>query len=127
MQQFWQANISSLEKKKQETQALNSQIHPSVCVAGVDAAVTAIAGATAGSSISGKDEQMAKPEVAAAATLADALYMQLLKWLELEHLAYVVSSAIDVLYFWRYHDTRCQYSHMFSNFKNKYLWYFRLW
>uniref|UniRef100_M4EWW6 VAN3-binding protein-like auxin canalisation domain-containing protein n=1 Tax=Brassica campestris TaxID=3711 RepID=M4EWW6_BRACM len=72
-------SLSSLEKKKQETQALNSQIHPSVCVAGVDAAVTAIAGATAGSSISGKDEQMAKPEVAAAATLADALYMQLLK------------------------------------------------
>ncbi|KAL0685352.1 hypothetical protein Bca4012_052200 [Brassica carinata] len=67
---------SSLEKKKQETQALNSQIHASVCVAGVDAAVTAIAGATAVSSSSGKDEQMAKPEVAAAATLVVALYMQ---------------------------------------------------
>ncbi|KAF2600870.1 hypothetical protein F2Q68_00011535 [Brassica cretica] len=66
----------SLEKKKQETQALNSQIHASVCVAGVDAAVTAIAGATALSSSSGKDEQMAKPEVAAAATLVVALYMQ---------------------------------------------------
>ncbi|KAH0899539.1 hypothetical protein HID58_049107 [Brassica napus] len=66
----------SLEKKKQETQALNSQIHASVCVAGVDAAVTAIAGATAVSSSSGKDEQMAKPEVAAAATLVVALYMQ---------------------------------------------------
>ncbi|WZZ36104.1 hypothetical protein YC2023_019505 [Brassica napus] len=70
------ANNSSLEKKKQETQALNSQIHASVCVAGVDAAVTAIAGATAVSSSSGKDEQMAKPEVAAAATLVVALYMQ---------------------------------------------------
>ncbi|CDY24574.1 hypothetical protein HID58_067600 [Brassica napus] len=66
---------------------------------------------------------MAKADVAVAATLADPRYMQAAEvtGARREHLAYVFSSAIDVLYFRRYHDTHCRwYSHMFSNFKNQF-------
>ncbi|CAG7909189.1 unnamed protein product, partial [Brassica rapa] len=59
-----------------ETRAHKAQINAAVFVAGVDASVTAVAGATVVSSSFGKDEKMAKSEVAVATTLADALYMQ---------------------------------------------------
>ncbi|KAF3528603.1 hypothetical protein DY000_02042295 [Brassica cretica] len=53
---------------------------------------------------------MAKADVAVAATLADPRYMQAAEvtGARREHLAYVFSSAIDVLYFRRYHDTHCR-------------------
>ncbi|KAL0295558.1 UNVERIFIED_CONTAM: VAN3-binding protein [Sesamum angustifolium] len=62
------------EKKKEEVRALNAQLHAAISVAGVAAAVAAIAAATAASSGAGKDEQMAKTDmaVASAATLVAA-------------------------------------------------------
>ncbi|KAK7280078.1 hypothetical protein RJT34_25140 [Clitoria ternatea] len=88
------------EKKKEETRALNAQLHAAVSVAGVAAAVAAIAAATAASSGSGKDEQMAKTDmaVASAATLVAAQCVEAAEALgaEREHLAAVVSSAVNV-------------------------------
>ncbi|CAF2071855.1 unnamed protein product [Brassica napus] len=60
------------EKKKEETRAHKAQIHVVVSVDGVDD----IEKATAASSSSGMDEQMANTNVALAATLADARSMQ---------------------------------------------------
>nr|DAD47933.1 TPA_asm: hypothetical protein HUJ06_017870 [Nelumbo nucifera] len=88
------------EKKKEETRAHNAQLHAAVSVAGVAAAVAAIAAATAASSSSGKDEQMAKTDmaVASAATLVAAQCVEAAEALgaEREHLASVVSSAVNV-------------------------------
>ncbi|XP_052730353.1 VAN3-binding protein isoform X2 [Vigna angularis] len=88
------------EKKKEETRAHNAQLHAAVSVAGVAAAVAAIAAATAASSGSGKDDQMAKTDlaVASAATLVAAQCVEVAEALgaEREHLASVVSSAVNV-------------------------------
>ncbi|CAH2053000.1 unnamed protein product [Thlaspi arvense] len=88
------------EKKKEETRAHNAQIHAAVSVAGVAAAVAAIAAATAASSSSGKDEQMAKMDmaVASAATLVAAQCVEAAEVMgtERDYLASVVSSAVNV-------------------------------
>ncbi|KAF7806898.1 VAN3-binding protein-like isoform X1 [Senna tora] len=88
------------EKKKEETRAHNAQLHAAVSVAGVAAAVAAIAAATAASSGSGKDEQMAKTDmaVASAATLVAAQCVEAAEAMgaEREHLASVVGSAVNV-------------------------------
>uniref|UniRef100_A0A5B7A7B0 VAN3-binding protein n=1 Tax=Davidia involucrata TaxID=16924 RepID=A0A5B7A7B0_DAVIN len=88
------------EKKKEETRAHNAQLHAAVSVAGVAAAVAAIAAATAASSGSGKDEQMAKTDmaVASAAALVAAQCVEAAECMgaEREHLASVVSSAVNV-------------------------------
>ncbi|KAF3456942.1 hypothetical protein FNV43_RR01596 [Rhamnella rubrinervis] len=88
------------EKKKEETRAQNAQLHAAVSVAGVAAAIAAIAAATAASSGSGKDEQMAKTDmaVASAATLVAAQCVEAAEAMgaEREHLASVVSSAVNV-------------------------------
>ncbi|XP_061376171.1 VAN3-binding protein-like isoform X3 [Gastrolobium bilobum] len=88
------------EKKKEETRAQNAQLHAAVSVAGVAAAVAAIAAATAASSGSGKDEQKAKTDmaVASAATLVAAQCVEVAEAMgaEREHLASVVSSAVNV-------------------------------
>ncbi|KAE9592310.1 hypothetical protein Lal_00033498 [Lupinus albus] len=88
------------EKKKEETRAHNAQLHAAVTVAGVAAAVAAIAAATAASSSSGKDEQMAKTDmaVASAATLVAAQCVEAAEAMgaERNHLASVVSSAVNV-------------------------------
>ncbi|ESW15300.1 hypothetical protein PHAVU_007G061200 [Phaseolus vulgaris] len=88
------------EKKKEETRAHNAQLHAAVSVAGVAAAVAAIAAATAASSGAGKDEQIAKTDmaVASAATLVAAQCVEVAEALgaEREHLASVVSSAVNV-------------------------------
>ncbi|KAK9287876.1 hypothetical protein L1049_016318 [Liquidambar formosana] len=88
------------EKKKEETRAQNAQLHAAVSVAGVASAIAAIAAATAASSGSGKDEQMAKTDmaVASAATLVAAQCVEAAEAMgaEREHLASVVSSAVSV-------------------------------
>ncbi|XP_068634488.1 VAN3-binding protein-like [Aristolochia californica] len=86
------------EKKKEEARAQNAQLHAAVSVAGVAAAVAAIAAATAATP--GKDEQMAKTDmaVASAATLVAAQCVEAAEALgaERDHLASVVSSAVNV-------------------------------
>ncbi|KAL3507852.1 hypothetical protein ACH5RR_033234 [Cinchona calisaya] len=88
------------EKKKEETRAHNAQLHAAVSVAGVAAAIAAIAAATAASSAQGKDENMAKTDmaVASAATLVAAQCVEAAEVMgaEREHLASVVSSAVNV-------------------------------
>ncbi|XP_021291592.1 VAN3-binding protein-like isoform X2 [Herrania umbratica] len=88
------------EKKKEETRAHNAQLHAAISVAGVAAAVAAIAAATAASSSAGKDEQMAKTDmaVASAATLVAAQCVEAAEVMgaEREHLASVISSAVNV-------------------------------
>lgn len=88
------------EKKKEETRVHNAQLHAAISVAGVAAAVAAIAAATAASSGSGKDEHMAKTDmaVASAATLVAAQCVETAEAMgaEREHLAAVVSSAVNV-------------------------------
>ena len=88
------------EKKKEETRAHNAQLHAAISVAGVAAAVAAIAAATAASSSAGKDEQMAKTDmaVASAATLVAAQCVEVAEAMgaEREHLASVISSAVNV-------------------------------
>ncbi|CAH9095549.1 unnamed protein product [Cuscuta epithymum] len=89
------------EKKKEETRAQNAQLHAAVSVAGVAAAVAAMAAAAAASSSSGrKDEQAAKTKmaVASAATLVAAQCVEAAESMgaEREHLASVVSSAVNV-------------------------------
>ncbi|KAK4757672.1 hypothetical protein SAY87_018973 [Trapa incisa] len=86
------------EKKKEESRALNAQLHAAVSVAGVAAALAAIAAATAASS--GKDEQRAKTDmaVASAATLVAAQCVEVAESMgaERDHLTSVVSSAVNV-------------------------------
>ncbi|KAF7145121.1 hypothetical protein RHSIM_Rhsim04G0198200 [Rhododendron simsii] len=88
------------EKKKEETRAHNAQLHAAVQVAGVAAAVAAITAATAATSGAGKDKQMAKMDkaVASAATLVAAQCVEAAEAMgaEHEHLASVVSSAVNV-------------------------------
>lgn len=88
------------EKKKEETRAHNAQLHAAVSVAGVAAAVAAIAAATAASSGSGKDQEAARTDmaVASAATLVAAQCVEAAEAMgaEREHLASVVSSAVNV-------------------------------
>ncbi|XP_073124576.1 VAN3-binding protein-like isoform X2 [Henckelia pumila] len=88
------------EKKKEEARAHNAQLHASISVAGVAAAIAAIAAATAASSAAGKDEQMAKTDmaVASAATLVAAQCVEAAEVMgaEREILASVVSSAVNV-------------------------------
>lgn len=85
------------EKKKEETRAQNAQLHAAVSVAGVAAAVAAIAATAAGSS---KDDQLSKTNMAmaSAATLVAAQCVETAETLgaEREHLASVVSSAVNV-------------------------------
>ncbi|KAE8663496.1 SWR1-complex protein 4-like isoform X2 [Hibiscus syriacus] len=86
------------EKKKEETRSHNAQLHAAISVAGVAAAVAAIAAATAASS--GKDEPMTKTDmaVASAATLVAAQCVEAAEAMgaEREHLASVISSAVNV-------------------------------
>lgn len=88
------------EKKKEEVRAQNAQLHAAISVAGVAAAIAAIAAATAASSGAGKDEQMAKTDmaVASAATLVAAQCVEAAEAMgaERELLASVVSSAVNV-------------------------------
>lgn len=88
------------EKKKEEARAQNAQIHAAVSVAGVAAAVAAIASATAASSGTGKDENVAKTDmaVASAATLVAAQCFEAAEAMgaERDHLATVVGSAVNV-------------------------------
>ncbi|XP_051130144.1 VAN3-binding protein-like [Andrographis paniculata] len=88
------------EKKKEEMRVQNAQLHAAVSVAGVASAIAAIAAATAAASGPGKDEQMAKTDmaVASAATLIAAQCVEAAEALgaEREHLASIVSSAVNV-------------------------------
>ncbi|KAG8370261.1 hypothetical protein BUALT_Bualt14G0098500 [Buddleja alternifolia] len=88
------------EKKKEEARAHNAQLHAAISVAGVASAIAAIAAATAASSGGGKDEQMAKTDmaVASAATLVAAQCVEAAETMgaEREHLASVVSSAVNI-------------------------------
>ncbi|WOK99430.1 hypothetical protein Cni_G08142 [Canna indica] len=88
------------EKKKEETRAQNAQLHAAISVAGVAAAVAAIAAATAAASGSGKDDRAARTDmaVASAATLVAAQCVEAAESMgaEREHLASVVSSAVNV-------------------------------
>ncbi|KAH6821615.1 auxin canalization protein [Perilla frutescens var. hirtella] len=88
------------EKKKEEARAHNAQLHAAISVAGVASAVAAIAAATAASSGAGKDENMAKTDmaVASAATLVAAQCVEAAEAMgaERDHLASVVSSAVNV-------------------------------
>lgn len=88
------------EKKKEEARAQNAQLHAAISVAGVAAAVAAIAAATAASSGAGKDEQRTKTDmaVASAATLVAAQCVEAAEAMgaEREHLASIVSSAVNV-------------------------------
>ncbi|KAL3828762.1 hypothetical protein ACJIZ3_017564 [Penstemon smallii] len=88
------------EKKKEDARAHNAQLHAAVSVAAVASAIAAIAAATAASSGAGKDEQMAKTDmaVASAATLVAAQCVEAAEAIgaEREHLASVVSSAVNV-------------------------------
>ncbi|XP_076890849.1 VAN3-binding protein-like [Bidens hawaiensis] len=87
------------EKKKEETRVHNAQLHATVSVAGVAAVVAAIAAATAASGHR-KDEEMMKTDlaVASAATLVAAQCVEAAEAMgaEREHLASVVSSAVNV-------------------------------
>lgn len=88
------------EKKKEEARAHNAQLHAAISVAGVASAVAAIAAATAASSGAGKDENMAKTDmaVASAATLVAAQCVEAAEAMgaERDHLTAVVSSAVNV-------------------------------
>ncbi|VVB07188.1 unnamed protein product [Arabis nemorensis] len=88
------------EKKREETRAHNAQLHAAISVASVAAAVAAIAAATAAQSSSGNDEIIAKNDsaVASAATLVAAQCVEAAEILgaDREHLASVVSSAVNV-------------------------------
>ncbi|KAL3626321.1 hypothetical protein CASFOL_029870 [Castilleja foliolosa] len=88
------------EKKKEEARAQNAQLHAAISVAGLASAIAAIAAATAASSGASKDEMSAKTDmaVASAATLVAAQCVEAAEAMgaEREHLAYVVSSAVNV-------------------------------
>ncbi|KAI3449678.1 hypothetical protein Pfo_006343 [Paulownia fortunei] len=88
------------EKKKEETRTQNAQLHAAVSVAGVAAAIAAIAAATAAASSKGKDEQMAKTDmaVASAATLVAAQCVEAAETMgaDRDHLMSAISSAVSV-------------------------------
>ncbi|KAG5051798.1 hypothetical protein GLYMA_02G144800v4 [Glycine max] len=89
------------EKKKEENRTHNAQLHASISVAAVAAAVAAVTAATAASSAADKDDKMAMA-VASAATLVAAQCVEAAEAMgaERDHLASVVSSAVNV----RSHD-----------------------
>ncbi|KAL2323520.1 hypothetical protein Fmac_027899 [Flemingia macrophylla] len=89
------------EKKKEENRTHNAQLHAAVSVAAVAAAVAAVTAATAVSSAANKEEKMAMA-VASAATLVAAQCVEAAEAMgaERDHLASVVSSAVNV----RSHD-----------------------
>jgi dipeptide/tripeptide permease len=86
------------EKKKEESRTHNAQLHATITVAGVAAAIAVIAAATSVSSIPNKDAKMGKTDmaVASAATLVAAQCMEAAEAMgaERDHLASVVSSAV---------------------------------
>lgn len=88
------------EKKKEEARAHTAQLHAASSVAGVAAAVAAIAAATAAASKPGKEDRVAKTDmaVASAATLVAAQLVEAAESMgvEREHLASVVHSAVNV-------------------------------
>ncbi|CAA2974741.1 VAN3-binding -like [Olea europaea subsp. europaea] len=88
------------EKKKEETRAQNAQLHAAVSIAGVAAAVAAIAAATATASSKGKDEQMAKTDmaVASAASLVAAQCVEAAEAMgaDCNHLMSAIGSAVNV-------------------------------
>ncbi|KAL6581709.1 hypothetical protein OROMI_005723 [Orobanche minor] len=88
------------EKKKEEARTHNAQVHAAISVAGVASAIAAIAAATAASSGIGKDELVAKNDmaVASAATLVAAQCVEAAEAMgaERDQLASVVSSAVNV-------------------------------
>ncbi|KAL9227533.1 hypothetical protein vseg_003213 [Gypsophila vaccaria] len=89
------------EKKKEELRVHNAQLHAAVSVAAVASAVAATAAATAAvSGASGKDEQAEQTDtaMAAAATLVAARCVEAAEAMgaEREHLASVISSAVNV-------------------------------
>ncbi|GFQ07450.1 hypothetical protein PHJA_002889100 [Phtheirospermum japonicum] len=88
------------EKKKEETRTQNAQLHAAVAVAGVASAIAAIAAATAAASSKGKDEQMAKTDmaVASAATLVAAQCVEAAETMgaDRDHLMSAISSAVNV-------------------------------
>lgn len=88
------------EKKKEENRSHNAQLHAAISVAAVASAVAAITAATAASTTPNKDEKMAKTDmaVASAATLIAAQCVEAAEAMgaEREHLASVVSSAVNV-------------------------------
>ena len=89
------------EKKKEEVRVHNAQLHAAVSVAAVAAAVAATAAATAAASgSSGKDEQAEQTDMAmaSAATLVAARCVEAAEAMgaEREHLASVISSAVNV-------------------------------
>ncbi|CAL0316139.1 unnamed protein product [Lupinus luteus] len=92
------------EKKKEENRTHNAQLHAAISVAAVASAVAAITAATAAASSTSQDEKMAKTDmaVASAATLVAAQCVEAAESMgaEREHLASVVSSAVNV----RSHD-----------------------
>ncbi|KAG5399449.1 hypothetical protein IGI04_014056 [Brassica rapa subsp. trilocularis] len=87
------------EKKKEESRAHNAHVHAAVSVAAVASAVAAIAAATAASS-QGKNEQMARVDMAmaSAAALVAAQCVEAAENMgaERDHLTSVVSSAVNV-------------------------------
>ncbi|XP_019082823.1 PREDICTED: VAN3-binding protein isoform X2 [Camelina sativa] len=87
------------EKKKEESRAQNAQVHAAVSVAAVASAVAAVAAATAASS-PGKNEQMARIDMAmasaAALVAAQCVEAAEIMGAERDHLASVVSSAVNV-------------------------------
>jgi len=89
------------EKKKEENRTHNAQLHAAISVAAVAAAVAAVTAATAATSAATKDEKMAM-SVASAATLVAAQCVEAAEAMgaERDHLASVVSSAVNV----RSHD-----------------------
>lgn len=87
------------EKKKEETRAQNAQVHAAVSVAAVASAVAAVAAATAASS-PGKNEHMARIDMAmasaAALVAAQCVEAAEIMGAERDHLTSVVSSAVNV-------------------------------
>ncbi|CAH8269594.1 unnamed protein product [Arabidopsis lyrata] len=87
------------EKKKEETRAQNAQVHAAVSVAAVASAVAAVAAATAASS-PGKNEQMARIDMAmasaAALVAAQCVEAAEIMGAERDFLTSVVSSAVNV-------------------------------
>ncbi|KAE9589185.1 hypothetical protein Lal_00000320 [Lupinus albus] len=88
------------EKKKEENRTHNAHLHAAISVAAVASAVAAITAAIAASSATSKDDKMVKTDmaVASAATLVAAQCVEAAELMgaEREHLASVVTSAVNV-------------------------------
>ncbi|KAM1213323.1 hypothetical protein PS2_004752 [Malus domestica] len=92
--------LPEAEKKKEEARALNAQLHAAVSVVGVVSAIAAMADATTALSGSGKDEHMAKADmaVASAAILVAAQCVEAAEAMEAEreHLVTVADTTVNV-------------------------------